>query len=80
MQTKKEILSLKIYLRKRRKVIVDILFKLNYITIKIIFVKSEIMNQLSYHVDNRKLLKKGLSLSNKIENDIKDTLKLLKNI
>jgi UDP-glucose 4-epimerase len=49
-------------------------------TIKIIFVKSEIMNQLSYHVDNRKLLKKGLSLSNKIENDIKDTLKLLKNI
>ena len=49
-------------------------------TIKIIFVKSEIMNQLSYHVDNRKLLKKGLSLSNKIENDIKDTLNLLKNI
>ena len=49
-------------------------------TIKIIFVKSKIMNQLSYHVDNRKLLKKGLSLSNKIENDIKDTLNLLKNI
>jgi len=49
-------------------------------TIKIIFVKSEIMNQLSYHVDNRKLLKKGLSLSSKIEDDIKDTLNLLKNI
>ena len=48
--------------------------------IKIKFVSSEIMNQLSYHVDNRKLLKKGLSLSNKIENDIKDTLNLLKNI
>ena len=49
-------------------------------TIKIIFVKSQIMNQLSYHVDNRKLLRKGLSLSSKIENDIKDTLNLLKNI
>ena len=48
--------------------------------IKIKFVSSQIMNQLSYHVDNRKLLKKGLSLSNKIENDIKDTLNLLKNI
>jgi len=48
--------------------------------IKIIFVKSQIMNQLSYHVDNRKLLRKGLSLSSKIENDIKDTLNLLKNI
>ena len=48
--------------------------------IKIKFTTSKIMNQLSYHVDNRKLLNKGLSLSNKIDIDIKETLNLLKNI
>ena len=36
------------------------------------------MNQLSYHVDKRKLNKEGLFLKNKIEIDIKETLKLLK--
>ena len=45
--------------------------------IKIKFVSSEIMNQLSYHVDKRKLNKEGLFLNNKIENDVKDTMKLL---
>ena len=36
------------------------------------------MNQLSYHVDKKKLNKEGLNLKNKISNDIKDTIKLLK--
>ena len=48
--------------------------------IKIKFVNSPIMNQLSYHVDDKKLSNRGLKLSNKIENDIKETLNLLRNI
>ena len=48
--------------------------------IKIKFVYSEIMNQLSYHVDKKKLNKEGLILKNKISDDIKDTIKLLKYI
>ncbi len=48
--------------------------------VKIKFVSSKIMNQLSYHVDKRKLNKEGLILKNKIEKDIKDTLKILDNI
>lgn len=48
--------------------------------VRIKFVHSEIMNQLSYHVDKKKLNKEGLNLKNKISNDIKDTIKLLKNI
>ena len=48
--------------------------------IKVKFVYSKIMNQLSYHVDKSKLNKEGLYLKNKIINDIDDTMKLLKNI
>ena len=48
--------------------------------IKVQFVNSPIMNQLSYHVDNKKLSAQGLRLSNKIENDIKDSINLLRNI
>ena len=48
--------------------------------IKIKFVYAEIMNQLSYHVDKKKLNNEGLYLKNKISNDIKDTIKLLNNI
>ena len=44
--------------------------------IEIKFVRSKIMNQLSYHVDNTKLQKLGLNLRSKIQIDIKDTLKL----
>ena len=47
---------------------------------KIKFVYSEIMNQLSYHVDKKKLNKEILNLKNKISDDIKDTIKLLKYI
>tara|TARA_Y100000590_G_C15492384_1_gene928305 strand:- start:71 stop:997 length:927 start_codon:yes stop_codon:yes gene_type:complete len=44
--------------------------------IKISFVKSPIMNQLSYHVDGAKLKNAGLRLNSNIEKDIKDTLNL----
>lgn len=44
------------------------------------FVKSPIMNQLSYHVSQNKLNKFGLILNHDIEKDIRDTIKLLKNI
>ena len=48
--------------------------------IKIKLVHSEIMNQLSYHVDKSKLSSKGLKLNSKIEFDIRDTIKMLSNI
>ena len=48
--------------------------------IKVKFVSSKIMNQLSYHVAKDKLNKEGLYLKNKIIYDIEDTMKLLKNI
>jgi len=48
--------------------------------LKIKFVSSEIMNQLSYRVSGKKINDAGLFLRNKIDNDIKDTLKLLENI
>ena len=44
--------------------------------IKITFVKSEIMNQLSYHVDDAKLKNEGLKLNSNLEKDIEDTLNL----
>ena len=48
--------------------------------VSIKLVSSKIMNQLSYHVDKKKLQNEGLFLRNKIEIDIKNTLNLLKNI
>ena len=48
--------------------------------VKIKFVSSQIMNQLSYHVDKTKLNKEGIRLKSKIENDIKDTIEILNNI
>ena len=48
--------------------------------IKVKLVKTEIMNQLSYHVSKKKIQREGLTLNYDIENDIKDTLKLLGNI
>ena len=44
--------------------------------IKIKFVKSAIMNQLSYHVDNSKIKKYGLKMNSNLQNDIDNTLKL----
>ena len=38
------------------------------------------MNQLSYHVSQKKLNRNGLVLNYDIEKDIKDTINLLKNI
>ncbi len=48
--------------------------------IKLKFVTSPIMNQLSYHVDKKKLNNEGLVLKRKIIIDIKNTLDLLRNI
>ena len=48
--------------------------------IRIKFVSSPIMNQLSYHVDKKKINNEGFFFRNKIETDIKNTLNLLKNI
>ena len=48
--------------------------------IKVKFVSSAIMNQLSYHVSQKKLNNEGLVLKSNIEKDIKETIKLLKNI
>ena len=48
--------------------------------IKVKLVNAEIMNQLSYHVSKEKIEKEGLHLNHNIENDIKNTLKLLGNI
>jgi nucleoside-diphosphate-sugar epimerase len=46
--------------------------------IKIVYVNSPIMNQLSYHVDDQKIKDKGLVLKSNIDVDIKDTLSLFK--
>ena len=48
--------------------------------IRIKLVTSVIMNQLSYHVSQNKLNNEGLFLNSNIEKDIKETIKLLKNI
>tara|TARA_B110000881_G_scaffold200011_1_gene198015 strand:+ start:999 stop:1928 length:930 start_codon:yes stop_codon:yes gene_type:complete len=44
--------------------------------IGISLVNSAIMNQLSYHVDDSKIRKEGLKLNAKIDDDIRNTLKL----
>lgn len=46
--------------------------------IAIKLVKSKIMNQLSYHVDDSKIRKYGLKLNCELQKDIDDTLKLFK--
>ena len=48
--------------------------------INVVYVNSPIMNQLSYHVDDKKIKKKGLILKSNIEVDIKDTLLLFKHL
>ena len=48
--------------------------------INIKLVKTQIMNQLSYHVSQKKINKHGLILNSNIEKDIRDTIKLLRNI
>ena len=44
--------------------------------IKVKLVNSEIMNQLSYHVDDSKIRKYGLRLNSDLQKDINETLKL----
>ena len=48
--------------------------------IKIVYINSPIMNQLSYHVDDQKIKNEGLILKSNIDVDIKDTLLLFKNL
>ena len=48
--------------------------------IKIKFVKSRIINQLSYKVKKEKIILKNINLNSNIQKDIKQTLNLLKNI
>ena len=48
--------------------------------IRVKLVTSAIMNQLSYHVSQKKLNNEGLTLKSDIEKDIKETINLLKNI
>ena len=48
--------------------------------IKITYTTSSIMNQLSYHVDKKKLSKRGLFLNSNLDRDIENTLNLFKNI
>ena len=48
--------------------------------VKITYVNSAIMNQLSYHVDKKKLSNKGLFLNSSLDRDIANTLNLFKNI
>ena len=48
--------------------------------VRVKLVTSAIMNQLSYHVSQKKLNNAGLILKSDIEKDIKETIKLLKNI
>lgn len=46
--------------------------------IKITYVKSPIMNKLTYTIDKKKLSSKGLKLNSDLNQEIKDTLNLLK--
>ena len=48
--------------------------------IKVKFVSTSIMNQLSYLVDDSKIKKLGINLKSKIDDDIKETSNLLKNV
>jgi UDP-glucose 4-epimerase len=48
--------------------------------ITIDYVNAPIMNQLSYHVDDKKIKHHGFKIKGSIEKDIKDTLKLLQNL
>ena len=48
--------------------------------ITIDYVNAPIMNQLSYHVDDKKIRNHGFKIKGSIEKDIKDTLKLLQNL
>ncbi len=48
--------------------------------VKVKLVDSAIMNQLSYHVDNKKILSNRIKIVGNIENDIKSTMKILRNL
>ena len=49
-------------------------------SVEITYVSSAIMNQLSYHVDKKKLSHRGLFLNSNLDRDIANTLNLFKRI
>ena len=55
-------------------------FKKHKRTIKIKYEESKFVNQYSYKVSNKKFSRKALVLKSNIYNDIKSTLKVLRNI
>ena len=55
-------------------------FKKHKRTIKIKYEKSKFVNQYSYKISNKKFSRKALVLKSNIYNDIKSTLKMLRNI
>jgi hypothetical protein len=59
--------------------ICDYITKYSNKKIKIKFVNSEIMNQLSYEVSTEKIKKKDFLFTGSIEKDIKETINLLSN-
>ena len=48
--------------------------------IRVKFIKSKIINQLSYKVKKEKIMSKGIFLNANLDKDIKQTLNLFKNI
>ena len=52
------------------------LFKKYDKNIKIKQTDSKLLNQYSYHISNNKFNNEGIKLKSKIENDIKNTLKI----
>ena len=54
--------------------------KKNKKNIKILFVKSKIMNQLSYEVLNKKIISQGFVFKGNLKKGIKNTINLLKNL
>ena len=48
-------------------------------SLRIKFVDSKIMNQQSYKVSKKKIMSEKINLNQKIEKDIKSTMKLFRN-
>ena len=55
------------------------IIKKNVKKLEIEYVENEIMNQLSYHVSNKKIISKGFEFSGDLEVGISETINILKN-
>ena len=56
------------------------MIKKNKKNIKVKYVKSKIINQVSYKINDSKFKKKCINFKGNIEKDIKETINLFKNI